>query len=92
MSGPMYFNPTPEQVAASRASTCGLATPKDPKDCGRYCDHYAVNKGPCQFYRARVVEKLAEDAMKARFIAIGKETPDLDKAVSDYLSLPKLTR
>ncbi|WP_301444939.1 hypothetical protein [Comamonas sp.] len=33
MSAPMYFNPHPEQIAESKASTCALATPKDPRDC-----------------------------------------------------------
>lgn len=52
MSGPMYFNPTPEQIAASRASTCGLATPKDPSDCNKRCGLYAGK--PCSHYRTRV--------------------------------------
>lgn len=48
----MYFNPTAAQVAASRASTCGMATPKDPSDCHKGCGNYAG--GPCAHYRPRV--------------------------------------
>jgi hypothetical protein len=55
-AGPMYFNPAAEQVAASLASTCKLATPKDPRDCyGRRCPHWVASTNtPCvQFYRPR---------------------------------------
>lgn len=48
----MYFNPHPEQIARSRASTCGLATPKDPSDCNKRCGLYAGK--PCGHYRPRV--------------------------------------
>lgn len=51
MTGPMYFAPTPEEVARSRASTCGLATPKDPRDCGAHCGLY--DGKPCGHYRPR---------------------------------------
>lgn len=39
-------------IAASRASTCGLATPKDPSDCNKRCGLYAGK--PCSHYRTRV--------------------------------------
>lgn len=49
MSGPMYFNPTAAQVAASRASTCAMATPKDPTDCEntRVCTNKPAASGAC---------------------------------------------
>ena len=55
MTGPMYFNPTPEQVAAAKASTCHLATPKDPSDCiGKHCGRWnAQENKPCDGYRTK---------------------------------------
>lgn len=55
MSGPMYFKPTPEQIAAAKASTCHLATPKDPSDCkGARCWRWNGKENkPCQDYRPR---------------------------------------
>lgn len=51
MSGPMYFNPTPEQIAVAKASTCGTETPKDPSDCNSRCGFY--DGKPCANYRQR---------------------------------------
>lgn len=57
MSGPMYFNPTPAQVAIAKASTCAMATPKDPTDCehARCCHKNAANQfgQQCPNYRPR---------------------------------------
>lgn len=58
MSGPMYFNPTAAQVAASLASTCGMATPKDPTNCEntRVCSNKPAGTGAhpaCHNYRPR---------------------------------------
>ena len=55
MSGPMYFKPTPEHVAASKNSNCPMATPKDSRDCeGSACLSWnrAENK-PCEDFRDR---------------------------------------
>lgn len=54
MSGPMYFKPTPEQIAAARDSTCGMATPKDPSDCNKNCGRYVGQ--PCSNYRPRAAQ------------------------------------
>jgi hypothetical protein len=45
----MYFKPTPEQVAAAKASDCPMATPRDPRDCqGRVCTSWDRQRDkPC---------------------------------------------
>lgn len=53
MSGPMYFKPTPEQVAAAKNSNCPMATPKDQRGCtGSDCIswNHGQNK-PCDGFR-----------------------------------------
>jgi hypothetical protein len=57
----MYFNPTSEQVAAAKASTCGMATPKDPSDCHKRCGLY--NGKPCTHYRPREPKPAAAGGM-----------------------------
>lgn len=49
----MYFKPTPEQVAAAKASNCALATPKDPSGCkGQRCGLWDTKENkPCGHYR-----------------------------------------
>ena len=54
MSGPMYFNPTRDQIDAAKASTCGMATPKDPSDCNRSCGLFDSKENkPCAHHRQR---------------------------------------
>ncbi|MBN3815229.1 hypothetical protein G3N57_00775 [Paraburkholderia sp. Se-20369] len=52
----MYFNPTPDQVAASLASDCPMATPRDPSNCkGRACISWdRENDRPCAGHRGNI--------------------------------------
>lgn len=51
----MYFQPSAEQIAAAKASTCHLATPKDPGDCiGARCISWNRSEDkPCAGFRPR---------------------------------------
>lgn len=55
MSGPMFFKPSAEQIAAAKASTCHLATPKDPGGCiGARCGSWnRAEDKPCSGFRPR---------------------------------------
>lgn len=53
ISSSMYFVPTNVDIKASKSSTCGLATPKDSRDCEQYkvCIHRELDTGRCASYR-----------------------------------------
>jgi hypothetical protein len=62
MSGPMYFKPTPSDIADAEASDCPMATPRDSRNCeGSRCGAWnlAENK-PCQGYYDRAAAKVAQ--------------------------------
>lgn len=61
MTGPMYFTPTPAQIAEAKASNCPMATPRDPRDCqGRSCMFWnRVGDKPCDDFRAKATGSAA---------------------------------
>jgi len=63
----MYFVPKPENIAASKASNCPIATPRDPRDCegSKCCSWNRSENKPCAGYRGHV--DYSVPAVMARF-------------------------